>query len=1000
MRNLIIFVLLSIGLSFIGSVSAKDQSKLLDINSFTIINENYIEKTERGAKILFNNQGKLPNSPTLIKGDNLELETWQPNYNISFGEPSFYIDLKGYYVITDISYYDTYASSISKVYQGEPFNWSEIGTLNLNGYKAYKILKNKTAIPTRYIRVTSNMLQTGIAELGLYGYKVRDLTKTEIMKTGPKTNQSIKTNLTAGGKIGTNAFVDDPYTALASVLNIRQYYSWNWIVTDNKKFAFNNVVNHDNYYKTLKEMGIDVIPAIQYTDESLRKNSKIDFNDERNYKPIEIGADPKNPLSYELHSKFMYNFAARYGSNKNVDKKTLNVAENTEVLVGLNYLNTVESWNEPNKTWEGVNGYFTPEEYAAMLSSDWDGHEGKIINGGVKKADKNFKLALGGLWWQNSSENVINYLDRMKTWFDYNRKDGIFCADIINIHIGFGSNPETGEWINNVKLIQDWISKNTPNTELWISEFDVDVKEYEKNGIDNHENQEYELARAQKLLRSYLLADQQGVDRLSMFMIRDTSYGQYYNSGLTTQKGEWDKKQSWYFLSSASDTLKNADLVSYTVKDNVYIYKYKDRKSSEEIYAVWTTSKNTDVEINVGNKEKATVVIPTYGIMEGNKEPLKINNSKVKINASQTVKFIKVSNKDVAYDNFPQQLIKVQEMRLGKLNGSPLTLTFDNNQIIKFNNTNEKINDNFMLQQFYNLFDEQNSTNTPATPWLIVKNKNNPTTEMGALAVHKYRSYPYDAIITFDDYYDITYIGLFDTYSVGKMDIIDDNTGEIIYTTNLDSYNYWRLVPMTKKVSTNKIRIIKYNDAKINELSFYGYKTNSKVGNIKNSIKGEIGKEEINAEKKIDIKSVDLGQVSNSFKGQSNNILRSFNFMFDEQQKTPYLSNEGVKQNTSWSTSFTNIWGNGLKFPYDGIVNFKDSQKVNKVGLWLGWGENQGKIDIYNNETNELLLSETVTGKNTWIVLNLSKEVKTKQLKIIKYDTKPIYEISFYGSNL
>lgn len=1000
----IIALAMFISLACISNTQAQEynkKSELIDINKCKITNENYIDCVDRDANILFNNQNLLPKTPIIIKGDNLETTTWQPNYKIEFGKPSFCVDLGAYYVITDISYYDTFSSPTAKAYQGQPYNWEEIGELNLKSYKSYKILKNNNQKATRYIKIEASEIQSGIAEIGIYGYKVAELSKSDIDKTGPKSPVLVKDMLTSGNKIGANAFCDDPYTTLAALGNIREYYSWNWVVSQNNKFQFNNVVNHDNYFKTLKEMNIDVIPCLQYTTPTLRNNKEEIWDDVRNYKPIETGANALDPMSYELHSKFMYNFAARYGNNKNVDIETLTVENGTEKLVGLGYLDSIESWNEQNKTWEGREGYFTPEEYAAMLSSDWDGHEGKIKNGGVKNADKNFKLVMGGLWWQGDDQNVINYLERMKTWFDYNRKDGVFCSDMINVHIGAGENPESGKWVERIKLLQNWIDENIPGTELWISEFDVDVTKYEKQGIDNHDNEEYEIARAQKLLRAYLIADKNEVDRLSMFMIRDTSYGVYYNSGLTTQKGEWDKKQSWYYISCATDTLKNADLIKTYENNGIYVYEYKDRNTSEKIYAIWSSNEKQQLNnctLNVGNYQKATIVIPTDGIMEGEKETRKIENGKIAIDVNETVKFIKLSNEDVPYDNYPQKLINIQELRLGELNGSTDTFTFSNSEIIDMQKGQKPSEENFMLKQFYNLFDEQNEKNTPQTPWRIVKKQNKPTTEMGALAVHKDRAYPYDAIITFDDYYDITYIGLYDTYDVGLMEIYDENTGKLIYSTKLDTYDYWRLVPMTNNiVSTNKIRIVKYSDAKINELSFYGYKTNSKVGKDGEIIKGQIGKPKADETSKLAIKGVKLGEISSGFKKQEQNILRSFNFLFDEQNNTPTYSKDGVKQGTKWSTAFTNIWGNGLKFPYDGIIELENKEQVSKVGLWLGWGENEGKIEIYDELTGELLLSKIVEGRNKWVMLELDKQANTDKLKIIKYDTKPIYEISFYG---
>lgn len=69
----------------------------------------------------------------------------------------------------------------------------------------------------------------------------------------------------------------------------------------------------------------------------------------------------------------------------------------------------------------------------------------------------------------------------------------------------------------------------------------------------------------------------------------------------------------------------------------------------------------------------------------------------------------------------------VQELRLGDLNGSRETVTFDNSEIVNISAGQRPSQDNYMLNQFYNLFDEPESS--PVTPWLKFKEK--PETILG-----------------------------------------------------------------------------------------------------------------------------------------------------------------------------------------------------------------------------------------------------------------------------
>lgn len=983
------------------NISAADTTnptviKKLDISNFTIIDEtiSHIPSTKRGATVLFDSQNQIPEEPT-AKKIRITGSTWQPLYRTEWGEPSFYIDLGAYYMITDIGYMDMNGSPVVNVFQGEPFAWEDMGLLPTNSYNTYRVTHFNEAKPTRYVRVVSKGGDTGINEMGIYGYKVGELTEEDIATTGSKATDSQKDNLTSGQKIGANAFCDDPYTALAALGNVREYYNWSWLTDKNGDHFFNRVVNKDNYYSTLKSMGISVIPCLQMINDYFvgegEEMSKI-----KNTIPVEEGADTLDPASYAMHANAMYNFAARYGNNKKIDTSTLNVGDG-DVQVGLNYLTGVESWNEQDKTWENKASYFHPYEYAAMMSADYDGHEGTMENAGVKNADPNFKLMMGGL---AGGDRAVEYLTLMKTWFDFNRTDGEFAVDTINYHDYITDNeaPEQSDFRDNARKIISWMDENAPGRDVWLSEFDVVASDKEESGVDNHQNEEYATTRAERLLRAFLVGEREGLDRMSMFMLRDEWSGVYYNSGLTTGKGDWDKKTSWYYISCATDTLKNADLIDVSENEDVYVYTYKDRETSELIYAVWSPTADgstvKDYTLAVGDCEKATQVTPSDRYMEGNKEILILNDGNITVNVSETPIFVKVSGNDVANDSYPQERIQIQNLRLGEMNGSTDTLTFDNHEVINIAAGEQPSSENFMLNQFYHMFDEQTVDKTAATPWM--KTRVSPTTEVSALSVHKERAYPYDCVLTLDDVYTITYIGVYDTFSIGKMDIFDDVSGTLIYSSKLETYNTWNLVPMVgTSVSTNRIRIVKYDDAKLNEMAFYGYPAERKVGIDVAKQPGDIGVVAINEKTRLEISNIELGLENSSIKN-ANPVLQAFQNLFDEQSFMPSNDKEALKKGTSFKTSFGNVWNSGTSFPYDAVVTLSKRSEVSKACVYLGWGLNNGEIEIYNNESGELLYHNTLNGNGKIAYLEFTHPVETEALRIVKYNDRSLGEMSFY----
>lgn len=992
-----IFMAASCGLSVSAQDAPANVSEKLDVSNFTIVNESisHIPATKRGAEILFDSQDQIPATPAASKID-ISGQTWQPNYRIEWGEPSFYIDLGAYYVISDIGYMDMNGSPAITVFQGEPFGWTELGTLPTNYYKTYRVAHFDSATATRFIRVTSNGSDTGINEIGLYGYKISDLTEEDTQKTQAKPAELPKDNLTSGVKIGANAFCDDPYTALSALGNVREYYNWSWLTDKEGNHYFNRIVNKDNFYRTMQSMGISMVPCLQGINDHFVGNGE-NIKDIFNTIPVEDGADTLDPASYALHGNAMYNLAARYGSNTDIDPATLNVGDG-DIQVGLNYLEGIETWNEQDKTWETKQSYFHPYEYAAMVSTDYDGHEGTVPNAGVKTADPNFKLVMGGV---AGGDRAVEYLSLMKSWFDYNRTDGKFALDTINYHdyITDTEAPENSDFRQNARNIIEWTNENAPGRDVWLSEFDIVADDKKIEGVDSHQNQEYAKARAERLLRAFLVGEREGLDRMSMFMLRDEWSGVYANSGLTTGKGDWDKKTSWYYLACATDTLKNADLIDFSEQDNVYLYTYQDRDTSEVIYAVWSPtadgSEISDYQLTVGSPDKAIQVTPSDRFKEGSKEILPVSSEgTVTIQVSETPVFVKTSGQDVENDPFPQQRIQVQQMRLGDQRGSIDTITFDNKEVVNVSEGGQPSSDNFMLTQFWHLFDEQIADKTAETPW--IKTRVNPTTEMSAIAVHKDRAYPYDCILTFDDIYTITYIGIYDTYGTGQMDIIDDMTGELIYSSKLNTYNTWDLVPMTSEpVHTNRIRIVKYDDAKLNELAFYGYPEQRRVGIDAEPVPGEIGAAVTSELTLKEIASVDVDNLSRSSKNPQT-VDQAFQKLFDEQNLLPANDGEAVSKDAKFATNFSNIWGSGMSFPYDAVVTFPEPTTITKAGIFVGWGLNNGNFEIYNNETGELLASDTLTGNWKMMYLTFPEPVETSSLRIVKYNERTICEIGFY----
>ncbi len=453
--------------------------------------------------------------------------------------------------------------------------------------------------------------------------------------------------------MGTNAFIDDPIDKISVVGFLREYHAWAWdegagesdyVGYPNSRNAWSPShagVNwdFDAYYKKLKEAGVTVSVCMQQTVPWLNKGSSNKAN-----KPITGDEDSTDAASYIEHGEHMFQLAARY-AGKTVDDSLLKLSPEQPRKSGLGLVEYFENWNEPDADWNGETSQFAPEELAAMCSADYDGHMGTLGNTvGIKNADPGAKLVLAGLISPKPS-----YIKKMMDWVSENRSDGKFPADVLNIHYYasddvHGIPPEEDHFQEKLERMNAFRELNLPDREMWITEMGYDTNPVTAVGAPT------KLAQAQWILRSYLMAAASGFDRCAQYMLRDVTPGSstmFDTSGLVSEKGKWEPKPSFYFVSAMRQSLKNmfydADVVSGN--ENVMISRFRDRDSYKGAYALWCpTSDGTEVQNYplklMKGATKARLVVPEDGSMTGALSELEVKNGKVTVNVSETPVFV------------------------------------------------------------------------------------------------------------------------------------------------------------------------------------------------------------------------------------------------------------------------------------------------------------------------------------------------------------------------
>ncbi|HFA51483.1 MAG TPA: T9SS type A sorting domain-containing protein [Bacteroidetes bacterium] len=457
-------------------------------------------------------------------------------------------------------------------------------------------------------------------------------------------------------------------------------------------------VHYDFFYDQVNGLGLSMSSAMNGTlpryalGEADPENGQVTFLERipiqwagSNFNPEE-GESSTDPYSYRERADWIFQFLLKYGSGGPSNAMTkFHPNETTEVNRGnVSYL---ESWNEPNKNWHENDPQteFSPEQYAAMASCDYDGHINTVnINDagvthnyglGVKQFGTSFVMgAPFDLNW--------DWVEDMNTWFESNRDDGdpstdekIFVFDILNFHHYSALDISNGEWMcpedDMLKSkLKGMVSQRDANgysagKPLWLSEFGYSTgtaggAQFPAIGLDDNEVQ------AQWIARSFLEIAASGFDRAYIYELSDAtppntgSWDQ--QTGLLTADGQ--PKRSWFYVYSLKNILGSRkysgelfnsgmctgeEFDSDGTSNNTpcpRIYKFSNGNPCETIYAIWNpsaagsayTGYNYSLPLTCGNV--ATGIKLVDGSINGLETQLSVVNGQAIVPVSETPIFV------------------------------------------------------------------------------------------------------------------------------------------------------------------------------------------------------------------------------------------------------------------------------------------------------------------------------------------------------------------------
>ncbi len=448
---------------------------------------------------------------------------------------------------------------------------------------------------------------------------------------------------------------------------IRHYMDWEKLESKKEKYTYNPVHsggwNYDTMYQFCKDNGILVLADLKTLPGWMMQSYPENLRDAENT-PVMYGKDFTKPESYIEQAKVAFQFAARYGYNKNIDSSLVTVdtsirwtgdAKNI-VQIGMGFIKYIECDNERDKYWKGRKAYQTGREYAANMSAFYDAHLNTMGPGvGVKNADPGMMVVMGGTA-SFTTDYVRGMIDWCKQYRGY-KKDGTvnYCWDVINYHfyctdqltnsLGY---PTTG--VAPELSYADTLAINfVQATHLYAADMPVWVTE---SGYDDNIQSPYHaipignksksITKADWILRTALMYARSGIQKLFFYQELDDNTGSpapYATSGLIYNN--FTRKPAANYIHQVMQLFGDYSYVK-TTQRKPFIDVYK--KGSKTMYVVTVgdqTGKTLTARIHTGKTaSSATVYTPTP-----NGENMKVRKiyaagSVLTIKATETPQFV------------------------------------------------------------------------------------------------------------------------------------------------------------------------------------------------------------------------------------------------------------------------------------------------------------------------------------------------------------------------
>lgn len=397
--------------------------------------------------------------------------------------------------------------------------------------------------------------------------------------------------------------------------------------------ASTSVQGYDKYFQDAKDAGIEILPCINETPDHFWGG---EYNLHPKTLPCPEGEDRTDPDSYLEYSRYLFQYAARYGRQK-WDNQYLEVNPNplynnspiNQKKSGLATLKYMEPWNEPDAWWLDTTIYANPEQFAAFLSAAYDGHCGTLGKAGIKSADTSMLVVMPGLTGAD-----LKYLKRVVDWSRKNRPDWTLPWDICNFHHYNNQTNQAGRWPPTwTEGIPADMDPAWPDViayvnychglgrQVWWTEMGYDSKSPSWQYAKPYGPYTSDSLQAMWLVRNYLTGIAAGIDNIFTFNAINEpgapNGGLYQNSGVLYGQGDvapFTPKPAWHAIRTLVSVLDGYKYHSdISVGSTVKILAFS--KKGKSLIAYWSPTAE-DKKVSFRYQGKSLVAEETVKYVE------------------------------------------------------------------------------------------------------------------------------------------------------------------------------------------------------------------------------------------------------------------------------------------------------------------------------------------------------------------------------------------------